>query len=102
MAIPLALDRCMRQRLIQPLSHASRNTDEKRATLRPGEGCTDLPMPAKNPGCECPLLALSGHHSPTDPCPLLGVKRTLLLVLDVPRRSSKRCLLAMNWRSRRD
>jgi hypothetical protein len=24
----------------------------------------------------CPLLAQSGHHSPTDPCPLLGVKRT--------------------------
>src|SRR5262249_54113542 len=43
------------------------------------------------------------NHIPTSlECPLLGVKRTLLLVLDVLRRSSKRCLLAMNWRSRRD
>src|SRR5262249_24102053 len=25
---------------------------------------------------ECPLLALSGHHDPADPCPLSGVKRT--------------------------
>src|SRR6516225_6894219 len=27
-------------------------------------------------GAQCLLLAQSGHHSPTDPCPLLGVKRT--------------------------
>jgi hypothetical protein len=27
---------------------------------------------------ECLLLAQSGHHSPTDQCPLLGAKRTLI------------------------
>jgi hypothetical protein len=27
---------------------------------------------------KCPLLAQSGHHGRADPCPLLGVKRTLL------------------------
>ena len=29
---------------------------------------------------QCPLLAQSGHHDRADPCPLLGVKRTLLHV----------------------
>src|SRR5215467_12028839 len=52
-------------------------------TRQPIRHCTFPPMrPSNNAslcrGAECLLLAQSGHHKRADPCPLLGVKRTLI------------------------
>src|SRR5215469_11507451 len=46
--------------------------------------------------CMSPLLAQSGHRSPTDPCPLLGVKRTSIRRAEVAAVKPKRANMWKN------
>src|SRR6516225_10882533 len=48
------------------------------------------------PYAECPLLAQSGHHDPLNQCPLLGVKRTSIRLVQTSAFDPKRTWTAQN------